>query len=49
MAGSDKGAEADGKELMLYSEFCFSRERMLKNCDRLKIGVIGNRRKSRQR
>ena len=33
-----------GRDFMLYSQYTFTLSRMQKNCHRLKIGVIGNRR-----
>ena len=35
---------SSSRDFMLYSEFRFNLNRMKKNCARLKIGVIGNRR-----
>jgi len=39
-----KGTPAGTRDFMFYSEFTFSLERMRRNCHRLKVGVIGNRR-----
>jgi hypothetical protein len=41
-----RGAAAAGKQrdFLFYTQYTFSLERMQKNCSRLKIGVIGNRR-----
>lgn len=39
-----QNAPAGTRNFMFYSEFTFSFERMRRNCHRLKVGVIGNRR-----
>lgn len=45
-----KGTRAQGaslqhsRDFMVYSEYVFDLDRLRRNCDRLKIGVIGNRR-----
>ena len=38
------GAPIGGRDFMLYRQYKFDGERLLRNCQRLKIGVIGNRR-----
>ena len=37
-------AEPTTRDFLFYSEYTFTLERMKRNCARLKIGVIGNRR-----
>jgi hypothetical protein len=40
-----KGKGGGERDFLFFSEFEFDLKRMQNNCDRLKIGVIGNRRK----
>ena len=40
-----KGKGGGARDFLFYSEFKFDLQRMQNNCNRLKIGVIGNRRK----
>ena len=40
-----KGKGGGDRDFLYYSEFEFDPKRMQNNCSRLKVGVIGNRRK----